>query len=70
MESRIVRESPNLDEKELNRRREIVDVRLVECCLRLVRLHWPAIQRLATALLERNEIKGPEAESILAGSTG
>jgi len=69
LESQILRGSPNLDEKELNRHREIVDERLAERCLRLVRLHWPAPQRLAAALVERNEIEGAEAESILAGST-
>jgi len=68
LENRILRGSANLDEEELNRRRDIVDGRLAERCLRLVRLHWPAIQRLAAALVERNEIEGAEAESILAAS--
>jgi hypothetical protein len=68
LEARIFRRAPDLDQEEIDRRREAVDARLIRCCLRIVQFHWPSIRRLAAALIQHNEIEGPRAEAILAGS--
>ena len=44
---------------------ERVDERLAGCCRRLVVLHWPAIQRLASELATAHQIGGAYAEAIL-----
>ena len=65
LERHILRKLPHLDVDELDRRCDAIDDRLARCCLRLVQRRWPAIQRLAAALMERNEMTGAEAEAIL-----
>lgn len=42
-----------------------VDHRLAGCCAGLVSLHWPAICRLAEALIIHSELDGNAAEDIL-----
>ena len=38
---------------------------IFDCVLKTLRKHWDAVEALATALLERKRLEGPEAESIL-----
>jgi hypothetical protein len=46
---------------------ERVDSRLARVCARMVEEQWPAIQRLAAALVLQRQLSGEEAEKVLAG---
>jgi hypothetical protein len=65
LERHILRKLPHLDVDDLDRSCDAIDDRLARCYLRLVQRRRPAIQKLAAARLERNEMTGAEAEAIL-----